>query len=63
MIFKNKYNEVRSGWKIFLVFLLAGALTLGASFLLGIVMSIIFLAKGNIDLLNNINIQGTAEYE
>ena len=63
MIFKNKYNEVRSGWKIFLVFLLAGALTLGASFLLGIVMSIIFLAKGNIDLLNNINIQGTAEYK
>ena len=63
MIFKNKYNEVRSGWKIFLVFLLAGALTLGAYFLLGIVMSIIFLAKGNIDLLNNINIQGTAEYK
>ena len=34
MMLKNKYNEVRSGWKILLVFLLSYALTLGISILI-----------------------------
>ena len=63
MIFKNKYNEVRSGWKILLVFLLSCALTFGASMLIGVIIGIIFLIKGNADSLMNFNIESTAEYE
>ena len=63
MIFKNKYNEVRSGWKILLVFLLSCALTFGVSMLMGVIMAIVLLIKGNTDYLMNFNIESTAEYE
>lgn len=63
MIFKNKYNEVRSGWKILLVFLLSYALMFGLSMLIGIIMGIVLLIKGNGDYLINFNLESTAEYE
>ena len=63
MIFKNKYNEVRSGWKILLVFLLSYALIFGVSMLIGIIMGIVLLIKGNSDYLMNFNIESTAEYQ
>ena len=63
MIFKNKYNEVRSGWKILLVFLLSYALTFGLSILIGIIMGIVLLSNGNTDYLMNFNIEFTTEYE
>ncbi|WP_133015473.1 CPBP family intramembrane glutamic endopeptidase [Clostridium cuniculi] len=63
MIFKNKYNEVRSGWKILLVFLLSYALMFGLSMLVGIIMGIVLLIKGNGDYLINFNLESTAEYE
>lgn len=63
MIFKNKYNEVRSGWKILLVFLLSYALIFGASMLIGVIIGMILLIKGKSDYLINFNIESTAEYE
>ena len=63
MIFKNKYNEVRSGWKILLVFLLSYALMFGLSMLIGIIMGIVLLIKGNGDYLINFNLESTTEYE
>ena len=63
MIFKNKYNEVRSGWKILLVFLLSYALMFGLSMLVGIIMGIVLLIKGNGDYLINFNLESTTEYE
>ena len=63
MIFKNKYNEVRSGWKILLVFLLSYALILGLSMLIGVIMGIVLLSNGNTDYLMNFNIEFTTQYE
>ncbi|WP_294389514.1 CPBP family intramembrane glutamic endopeptidase [uncultured Clostridium sp.] len=63
IIFKNKYNEVRSGWKILLVFLLSYALMFGLSMLIGIIMGIVLLIKGNGDYLINFNLESTTEYE
>lgn len=63
MMLKNKYNEVRSGWKILLVFLLSYALTLGISTLIGIVIGIVLLSNGNTDYLMNFNIELNTEYE
>ena len=63
MMLKNKYNEVRSGWKILLVFLLSYALTLGISILIGIVIGIVLLSNGNTDYLMNFNIELNTEYE
>ncbi len=63
MILKNKYNEVRSVWKILLVFLLSYTLMLGTSMLIGVIIGILLLIKGNSDYLMNFNTESTAEYE
>ncbi len=63
MIFKNKYNEVRSGWKILLVFILAYALTFGATMLFGVIIGIFLLSNGNTDYLMNFNVDSTTQYE
>lgn len=63
MIFKNKYNEVRSGWKILLLALLVIALILGLSIVLGIVMGVILLVKGGIDPSIGINLDTFGNYE
>lgn len=63
MILKNKYNEVRSVWKILLVFLLSYTLMLGASMLMGVIIGILLLIKGNSDYLINFNTESIAEYE
>ena len=63
MILKNKYNEVRSVWKILLVFLLSYTLMLGTSMLIGVIIGILLLIKGNSEYLMNFNTESTAEYE
>ena len=47
MILKNKYSEVRSGWKIFLVFLLTYALSFTISLVIGMVLGLAFLTLGD----------------
>ena len=47
MILKNKYSEVRSGWKIFLVFLLTYTLSFTISLVIGMVLGLAFLTLGD----------------
>lgn len=47
-IFKNKYGEVRSGWKIALTLILMFALMNVVSILIGIILGIIVSSKGDI---------------
>ena len=56
MLFKNKSNEIRSGWKIFLVFLLTYGLSFIVSIILGIVLAIIGSVTGNTEYLLTGNI-------
>ena len=51
MVFKNKSNEIRSGWKILLVFALTYGLSIIVSIILGIVLGVIGSATGNADYL------------
>lgn len=51
MILKNKHSEVRSGWKIFLVFLITYALSFIISLLIGMVLGLAFLIWGEGTLL------------
>lgn len=53
MIFKNKHNEVRCGWKIILVFLMAYVVSFALSLIIGMILGLVFLALGNADLLLN----------
>lgn len=63
MIFKNKFNEVRSGWKILLVFLLTFGITFACSIIMGIILGIIILNNGNIDQLMNMNLDSIENNE
>lgn len=63
MIFKNKFNEIRSGWKILLVFLLSYALLFILSILTGIIIGVIFSIKGDSSFLINFNLESTAQFE
>lgn len=56
MVFKNKSNEIRSGWKILLVFALIYGLSIIVSIILGIVLGVIGSATGNADYLLTGNI-------
>ena len=56
MVFKNKSNEIRSGWKILLVFALTYGLSIIVSIILGIVLGVIGSATGNADYLLTGNI-------
>ena len=56
MLFKNKSNEIRSGWKILLVFLLTYGLSFIVSIILGIVLAIIGSVTGNTEYLLTGNI-------
>ena len=49
-IFKNKYSEVRSGWKISLTFIMIIALTIIPSFIVGIVFMGIEMSKNGGDI-------------
>lgn len=53
-IFKNKFEEVRSGWKIALTLILMFALMYAVSIFIGIFLGIIMIAKGGIAGLSNI---------
>ena len=63
MIFKNKFNEVRSGWKILLVFLLTFGIIFACSSIMGIILGIIILNNGNIDQLMNMNLDSIENNE
>lgn len=63
MIFKNKFNEVRSGWKILLVFLLTFGIAVASSIIQVIVLSIIILSNGSTDQLMNINLDSIGNNE
>ena len=63
MIFKNKFNEVRSGWKILLVFLLTFGIIFACSSIMGIILGIIILNNGNIDQLMNMNLNSIGNNE
>lgn len=56
MVFKNKSNEIRSGWKILVVFALTYGLSIIVSIILGIVLGVIGSATGNADYLLTGNI-------
>ena len=63
MIFKNKFNEVRSGWKILLVFLLTFGIIFACSSIMGIILGIIILNNGNIDQFMNMNLDSIENNE
>ena len=63
MIFKNKFNEVRSRWKILLVFLLTFGIIFACSSIMGIILGIIILNNGNIDQLMNMNLNSIGNNE
>ena len=46
MILRNKHSEVRSGWKIFLVFLITYTLSFIISLLIGMILGLAFLIWG-----------------
>ena len=56
MVFKNKSNDIRSGWKILLVFALTYGLSLVVSIILGIVLGIIGSVTGDTEYLLTGNI-------
>ena len=63
MIFKNKFNEVRSRWKILLVFLLTFGITFTCSMIMAIILGVIILSNGNTDQLMNINLDSIGNNE
>lgn len=45
-MFKNKYGEVRSGWKIILTMLMMYGITIVLSIIFGVILGIVIIAKG-----------------